>query len=111
MNWISVKDQLPDPEQWIIYHAPDIFSPDTSAQMWIGKYDGQGAFYSRQGFFGGGEVTHWMPVPLLPHDQLNNIKAGAEIHAGFDDLPLEEGTREGYEAFVKARNYSYGDNK
>lgn len=110
MNWISVEDQLPDPDQWIIYHAPDIFPPDVSPQMWIGKYDGEGAFYSSKGFFGGGEVTHWMPVPLLPHDcdQLNNIKAGAEIHAG--DGGYREGTKEGYEAFVKARNYS-GDIK
>lgn len=37
------------------------------------------------------------------------IKAGAEIHAGGGGY--REGTKEGYEAFVKARNYSYGDNK
>lgn len=33
-----------------------------------------------------------------------NIKAGADIHAG--DGGYSEGTREGYEAFVKARNSS-----
>lgn len=65
MKWISVNDRLPEPEQWIIYHAPDIFSPDVSPQMWIGKYN-DGVFYSSKGFFGGGEVTHWMPAPQLP---------------------------------------------
>lgn len=33
-----------------------------------------------------------------------NIKAGADIHAG--DGGYSEGTKEGYEAFVKARNIS-----
>jgi hypothetical protein len=67
MNWISVDDQLPVEGQWIIYHAPDIFDPETSPQMWIGQYDPKdNVFYSVRGFFGGGEVTHWMPVPELP---------------------------------------------
>lgn len=35
---------------------------------------------------------------------MNNIKAGADIHA--DDGGYSEGTRESYEAFVKARNRS-----
>lgn len=35
-----------------------------------------------------------------------NIKAGADIHAG--DGGYSEGTKEGYEAFVKARNASRG---
>lgn len=24
-NWISVTDKLPEPDQWVIYHAPGIF--------------------------------------------------------------------------------------
>ncbi len=67
-NWISVEDQLPEPEQWIIYHAPGIFQ--SGPQQWIGQWDpantGYGVFYSARGFFGGGEVTHWMPIPKLP---------------------------------------------
>lgn len=67
MNWINVNDSLPEENQWIIYHAPDIFDPDVSAQMWIGQYDPESrVFFSNRGFFGGGEVTHWMPVPALP---------------------------------------------
>jgi hypothetical protein len=67
MNWINVDDQLPSEGQWIIYHAPDIFDPEISPQMWIGQYDpSDKVFYSARGFFGGGEVTHWMPVPELP---------------------------------------------
>lgn len=67
-HWISVEDQLPEPEQWIIYHAPGIFQ--SGPQQWIGQWDpantGHGVFYSARGFFGGGEVTHWMPIPKLP---------------------------------------------
>lgn len=67
MNWISVNDALPEAGQWIIYHAPDIFDPKDSAQMWVGQYDPEDrVFFSTRGFFGGGEVTHWMPVPELP---------------------------------------------
>ena len=65
MTWISIKDQVPEPGTWIIYHAPNIFSAE-SAQMWIGMYN-KGVFYSKHGFFGGGEVTHWMPLPELPN--------------------------------------------
>jgi hypothetical protein len=63
ISWISVNDKLPDPNQWIIYHAPDIF--EEGPQMWIGQYE-DGVFFGRSGFFGGGEVTHWMPLPELP---------------------------------------------
>ena len=67
MNWISVETALPEPNQWVIYHAPGIFDPETSSQMWIGQYDHtDNTFFSSRGFFGGGEVTHWMPVPALP---------------------------------------------
>jgi hypothetical protein len=63
MSWISVEDQLPEKDQFVIYHAPDIF--ESGPQMWIGQYE-DGVFYSKLGFFGGGEVTHWMPLPKLP---------------------------------------------
>ena len=38
-NWISVTDKLPEPDQWVIYHAPGIFDSVEHAQMWIGKCD------------------------------------------------------------------------
>ena len=63
MSWISIKDAVPEKDQYVIYHAPGIF--ETGPQMWIGQYE-DGVFYSRQGFFGGGEVSHWMPLPKLP---------------------------------------------
>ncbi len=65
MSWIKVRDQEPPTDTWIIYHAPNIFSADASPQMWFGMYN-EGVFYNRQGFFGGGEVTHWMYPPKLP---------------------------------------------
>lgn len=66
MNWISVNDQLPEADQWIIYHAPDIFSSEYP-RMWVGKYvPDDNVFFGTGGFFGGGEVSHWMPAPQLP---------------------------------------------
>lgn len=62
-HWTHVDDALPQPDQYIIYHAPNIF--DVGPQMWIGQYE-NGVWFNRSGFFGGGEVTHWMPLPQLP---------------------------------------------
>lgn len=69
MNWIKLSDQKPEPNKFLIYHAPNIF--ETGPQMWIGQYE-DGVFYSRGGFFGGGEVTHWMYVPELPITENKN---------------------------------------
>lgn len=66
MLWIKVKDQLPEAGRYLIYHAPGIF--ETGPQMWIGQYE-DGVFYSKNGFFGGGEVTHWMYLPELPRSE------------------------------------------
>ena len=75
MEWISVKDRLPEPEQFVIYHAPGIF--ETGQQMWIGQCDEYGVFYGRSGFFGGGEVTYWMPLPEPPSNvELRGDEAG-----------------------------------
>jgi hypothetical protein len=43
-------------------------------------------------------------IMKLEQEMNDNIKAGADIHAG--DGGYSEGTRESYEAFVKERNYS-----
>lgn len=64
VEWISVDERLPEPEQFIIYHAPGIF--ESGPQMWIGQCDEHGCFFGRYGHFGGGEVTHWMPLPKVP---------------------------------------------
>lgn len=71
MRWIKVEDQVPPTDTWIIYHAPGIFSSDASPQMWFGMYN-EGVFYSQRGFFGGGEVTHWMYPPELPKQEIEN---------------------------------------
>lgn len=65
MKWIRVGDQLPEKDQYIIYHAPGIFN--TGPQMWIGRYDPEAnIFFSTRGFFGGNEVMYWTPLPALP---------------------------------------------
>jgi hypothetical protein len=70
VKWISVNDKLPEPDQYIIYHAPGIF--DTGPQAWIGRYDSEsGCFFSRGGFFGGGEVTHWVAIELPQIEEEN----------------------------------------
>ena len=55
MEWIDVSDRLPKPNTWILYYAP-IF--ENSPNVWVGQYS-DGVFFSKAGFFGGGEVTHW----------------------------------------------------
>jgi hypothetical protein len=82
MKWISVDKHLPEKDTWIIYHASGIFSPEGSPQMWIGQYDpDHNVFFCSRGFFGGDEVTHWMPVPELPK-KTDTEGRPAEFNAG-----------------------------
>ena len=61
--WYSVDEITPPENTLILYHAPGIFDPSNPA-IWVGQYEADtGCFFSRSGFFCGGEVTHWMPIP------------------------------------------------
>lgn len=74
------------------------FSPVSASRKPTGEYQNSTLEDHWQTFQEGWEEA-------IKHQQ---IKAGAEIHAG--DGGYRIGTQEGYEAFVKARNY-FGDTK
>lgn len=83
MEWISVKDKLPEPEQLVlaILNKPNIrfnypyeenvlilyrreFPYITGHEInWVRPFGGETVDYN-------GRVTHWMPIPQLPK---NNI--------------------------------------
>lgn len=81
MKWISVKDRLPDDEQWVMAYGsmeypkdPDIFirsckyysqTPKNkdyirAEECWAIEIDGLCCY----GYMD--NVTHWMPLPLCP---------------------------------------------
>ena len=64
MEWISVKDRLPEEQQYIIFYINDngLFLEDRIA---TGIYE-DGQFCDDHGFNWGLETTHWMPLPKPP---------------------------------------------
>ncbi|HDY68755.1 hypothetical protein LCGC14_2039520 [marine sediment metagenome] len=79
MNWISVKDKLPDEGKWVLIYYyeggakesdPPIIEGVEEAKLAIDRemYPNHpvNVWLSPRGFFGGGEVTHWMPKPDFP---------------------------------------------
>lgn len=63
MDWISVKDRLPEPTVEVLaFHSPDRVI-DFS---WV-YGDGSWAFERSRGL-----VTHWMPLPAPPREGNDN---------------------------------------
>jgi hypothetical protein len=57
MEWISVKDRVPNVGRYVICYTENrVFSPTNDV---ITKY-------SKYGFEGASNVTHWMPLPEPP---------------------------------------------
>lgn len=75
-GWISVKDRLPEVDQYCLYYAPIFEQKNAWSNVWAGIYDGNGNFSSRSGFLGGQEVTHWMPLPEAPTTSETNTEVG-----------------------------------
>ena len=72
MNWISVKDRLPENMQTVIYR---LSVPTVKGPTWkidYGEWDA-----NEQSFFGEffdyrdlqWDVTHWMPLPDMPKEE------------------------------------------
>lgn len=58
VEWISVKQRMPDEGQSVLYYF-DVVGVHS------GKYGGDDVFYGASGFLTG-DVTHWMPLPAAP---------------------------------------------
>ncbi len=78
MEWISVKDQLPDDGQYVlVYHSDDFhitvgYFESDNVRFYI-ESDGK-KFYTDSGWeteipwAQKGSVTHWMPLPEPPKE-------------------------------------------
>ena len=82
MEWISVKDRLPDRDGEYLCVSLDVFFGKKFIEVHnftknlykVDKYDfkdekGKSGFYGydrEYGYFQIGNVTHWMPLPKLP---------------------------------------------
>lgn len=62
-QWISVKDRLPEENERVLAYFPDMTGSDCEIQIskgWaLNKY-----------------VSHWMPLPEAPKEDINNETMG-----------------------------------
>ena len=66
MDWISIKDKLPEVNKEVIVCAED-------NTYWWGIITDSGNFYVRYGDGWAGKiVTHWMPLPKIPERKMHN---------------------------------------
>lgn len=67
MKWISVKDQLPEPNIDILVF---IYIPPKNKMMAVGKYKSDNLieypWFCYDNDFAKDDVTHWMPLPEEP---------------------------------------------
>jgi hypothetical protein len=78
-EWISVKDRLPEENQRCLTWCGEPLACSPGTEILIGRFykndadgedpDGWGFSFYKQGFLGGYEITHWMPLPAPPTDQ------------------------------------------
>lgn len=66
MNWISVKDRLPENSK-LTY----VLCFDNDSGVWLGYYE-DGFWPTDEGCIRG-VVTHWMPLPEPPKDETVSI--------------------------------------
>lgn len=65
-GWIPVKEALPKPFESVLLHTPDEAPLPTVHEGYI---DNKGGWH-RTSVFEAGYVTHWMPMPEVPNDEL-----------------------------------------
>ena len=78
MEWISVKDRLPDNKGRYLVYEVWTYGNIIETVSWTPKYNGfeehlkgKAIWYnydSEYGDFEVGDVTHWMPLPEPPND-------------------------------------------
>ena len=66
MEWISVKDRLPDEETFCLVIAPQSFPKNCI--MLVAEFV-YGTFYSESSECAMDDVTHWMPLPNPPSNE------------------------------------------
>ena len=64
MNWISVKDRLPEENERAIVFAPTNINAPIDGDRFINSR------WVRYGY----KVTHWMPIPEPPEEKRNDIQ-------------------------------------
>ena len=65
MEWIKVKDQLPDVETEVMVSDGENVQQGYFAGKWTKEGELIGSeFYDEEGL--DGEITHWMPIPHPP---------------------------------------------
>lgn len=65
MEWISVKDRLPDRKEDVYLCCIDSLAFPGTQYIRILKFYGDGTWGH------GGNVTHWMPLPEPPKEEEN----------------------------------------
>jgi hypothetical protein len=79
MDWISVKDRLPEDTEWIIGYSDDVyffkFKETTTKRAKIRK----GQFESFDESFVDDNVTYWMPLPKPPKEGIEHVKKWEEL--------------------------------
>jgi len=78
-EWISVKDKLPEPKEYVLLWLPSVGTGctaigcrDTPIGTKNSDYyaDSNTDWYARQYRYRDYEVTHWMPLPEPPNGNL-----------------------------------------
>ena len=64
-DWISVKDRLPEPGEYILVYCPT----RKYAPVWLGWYWEDFFYLFEQD---DDDVTHWMPMPKPPQEATND---------------------------------------
>ena len=64
VDWVSVKEKLPEEDEWVLSFRHPITTNDGG--YFVAKHDGSG-WCDGEAYFGyGGEVTHWATLPPPP---------------------------------------------
>ena len=67
-QWISVKDRLPEIGEWVLINGPEVcqrVAPPSSSWDWEFAWA-----TDRASFYEPTDITHWMPLPTAPKEEV-----------------------------------------